>query len=61
MAIDGWVAKTRRPYSCEVIDVMAYRSRHDCWGIIVLAGCEYEEMAKLSSESRITKKTKLLC
>jgi hypothetical protein len=39
-AIDGWVAQTRKPSSKEVQDVMAYRNRHDCWGIVVLAGCD---------------------
>ena len=24
----------------EVVDVMAYRNRHDCWGLVVLAGCD---------------------
>lgn len=40
MAIDGWVARTRKPYHSEVDDVMAYRNRHDCWGLVVLAGCD---------------------
>lgn len=40
MAIDGWVAKTRKPFHSEVVDVMAYRNRHDCWGLVVLAGCD---------------------
>jgi len=39
-AIDGWVAKTRKPFRSEVTDVMAYRNRHDCWGLVVLAGCD---------------------
>jgi hypothetical protein len=39
-AIDGWVAKTRKPFRSEVDDVMAYRNRHDCWGLVVLAGCD---------------------
>lgn len=40
MAIDGWVAKTRKPFNSEVVDVVAYRNRHDCWGLVVLAGCD---------------------
>jgi hypothetical protein len=39
-AIDGWVARTRKPFNNEVKDVMAYRNRHDCWGLVVLAGCD---------------------
>jgi hypothetical protein len=39
-AIDGWVAKTRKPLHSEVDDVMAYRNRHGCWGLVVLAGCD---------------------
>jgi hypothetical protein len=39
-AIDGWVAQTRKPNSKEVQDIMAYRNRHDCWGLVVLAGCD---------------------
>jgi hypothetical protein len=39
-AVDGWVAKTRKPMTSEVEDIMAYRNRHDCWGLVVLAGCE---------------------
>mgnify|MGYP003387012646 CR=1 FL=1 len=39
-AIDGWVAVTRKPYWHEVTDVMSYRNRHGCWGLVVLAGCD---------------------
>jgi hypothetical protein len=39
-AIDGWVARTRKPFHKEVDDVMAYRNRHGCWGLVVLAGCD---------------------
>ena len=39
-AIDGWVARTRKPFNSEVADVMSYRNRHDCWGLVVLAGCD---------------------
>ena len=39
-AIDGWVAKCRKPTRSEVTDIMAYRNRHDCWGLVVLAGCD---------------------
>eukprot|EP01138_Halocafeteria_seosinensis_P009305 gb/GECG01009509.1/.p1 GENE.gb/GECG01009509.1/~~gb/GECG01009509.1/.p1 ORF type:complete len:440 (+),score=36.00 gb/GECG01009509.1/:1-1320(+) len=40
MAIDGWVCRTRKPRSNEVMEPMAYRNRHDCWGLVVLAGCD---------------------
>jgi hypothetical protein len=39
-AIDGWVARTRKPYRTEVNDIMSYRNRHECWGLVVLAGCD---------------------
>lgn len=39
-AIDGWVARTRKPSHTEVSDIMSYRNRHDCWGLVVLAGCD---------------------
>jgi hypothetical protein len=40
MAIDGWVARTRKPFVSEVGDVNAYRNRHGCWGLVILAGCD---------------------
>jgi hypothetical protein len=40
LAIDGWVCRTRKPNAREVQNPMAYRNRHDCWGIVVLAGCD---------------------
>ena len=39
LAIDGWVCKTRCPTASEVLFPMSYRNRHDCFGIVVLAGC----------------------
>jgi len=39
-AIDGWVAQTRKPSRDEVRDIMSFRNRHDCWGLVVLAGCD---------------------
>lgn len=40
-AIDGWVAKIHKPSQSDAIeDVMAYRNRHGCWGLVVLAGCD---------------------
>ena len=39
-AIDGWVAQSRKPFPSEVVDIMAYRNRHGCWGLVVLAGCD---------------------
>lgn len=40
LAVDGWVARTRKPFVTETTDIMAYRNRHDCWGLVVLAGCD---------------------
>jgi hypothetical protein len=38
LAIDGWVMRTRQPYASEVDEnVMSYRNRKGCWGIVVLA------------------------
>ena len=39
-AVDGWVARTRKPFPSEVSDITAYRNRHGCWGLVVLAGCD---------------------
>jgi hypothetical protein len=40
LAIDGWVCRTRKPFHSEVEHITAYRNRHDCWGIVCLAGCD---------------------
>ena len=40
LAIDGWVCRTRQPYVWEVDNPSAYRNRHGCFGIVVLAGCD---------------------
>lgn len=41
LAIDGWVCKTRQPTAKEVNgNIMAYRNRKGCWGILILAGCD---------------------
>jgi hypothetical protein len=41
LAIDGWVMRTRQPYASEVDEnVMSYRNRKGCWGIVVLAACD---------------------
>ena len=41
MAIDGWVMKTRQPTPAEVGNcVSSYRNRKNCWGIVVMAGCD---------------------
>jgi len=40
MAIDGWVVRTRKPHHNEVDNTMAYRNRHGCWGLVVMAGCD---------------------
>jgi hypothetical protein len=42
LAIDGWVCRTRKPQATEVDNPMAYRNRHGCWGLVVLAGCDAE-------------------
>lgn len=39
LAIDGWVCRTRCPTDTEVRFPMSYRNRHECFGIVVLAGC----------------------
>ena len=39
-AIDGWVMRTRKPRASEVDNIMGYRNRHDCWGIVIIAGCD---------------------
>lgn len=40
LAIDGLVIKTRVPYTSEVENINAYHNRHDCFGLVVLAGCD---------------------
>jgi hypothetical protein len=41
MAVDGWVCKTRQPTRKEVGPAVAsYRNRKQCFGIVVLAGCD---------------------
>ena len=42
MAIDGWVCRTRQPYLSETKYPMAFRNRKNCFGIVVLAGCDSE-------------------
>jgi hypothetical protein len=40
MAVDGWVIRTRAPNLAETEDIISFRNRHACWGIVVLAGCD---------------------
>lgn len=40
MAIDGIVIHTRRPRVTEVNNVIQFRNRKCCWGLVVLAGCD---------------------
>lgn len=40
LAVDGWVCKTRKPFVDEVENQVSYRNRHDCFGIVVMAGCD---------------------
>jgi hypothetical protein len=40
LAIDGWVCRTRQPLATEVRFPIAYRNRHDCFGLVVMAGCD---------------------
>lgn len=40
LAIDGWVCRTRQPFKWEVDYPSHYRNRHDCFGIVVLGGCD---------------------
>lgn len=48
-AVDGWVCHTRKPTKNEVKDAIAYHKRHNCWGIVVLAGCDAELSERLLS------------
>lgn len=43
MAMDGWVCRTRQPYRNEVESPMHYRNRHECYGLVVLAGCDAQK------------------
>jgi len=40
MAVDGWVAQTRKPFWTEVENVTAFRNRKGMWGLLALAGCD---------------------
>jgi len=40
LAIDGWVCHTRQPTAFETQFPSSYRNRHNCFGIVVLAGCD---------------------
>jgi hypothetical protein len=40
LAVDGWVCRTRQPHSSEVLFPSAYRNRKDCFGIVIIAGCD---------------------
>lgn len=40
LAVDGWVCHTRKPYASEVDFPLAYRNRKNCYGLVVLAGCD---------------------
>jgi hypothetical protein len=40
LAVDGWVCHTRAPFASEVENIVSYRNRKDCFGIVVLAGCD---------------------
>lgn len=40
MAIDGWLCPTRAPYSSEAENINTYYNRHQCYGLVVLAGCD---------------------
>eukprot|EP00600_Ochromonadales_sp_CCMP1393_P011227 CAMPEP_0175017390 /NCGR_PEP_ID=MMETSP0005-20121125/12371_1 /TAXON_ID=420556 /ORGANISM="Ochromonas sp., Strain CCMP1393" /LENGTH=398 /DNA_ID=CAMNT_0016274799 /DNA_START=829 /DNA_END=2026 /DNA_ORIENTATION=+ len=40
MAIDGWVCRTRQPTAKEVDQPRSYFNRHECYGIVVMAGCD---------------------
>jgi hypothetical protein len=39
-AVNGWVCVTRKPFGKEVPNPMIYRNRHNCWGLVVMAGCD---------------------
>lgn len=36
LAIDGWVCRTRQPFSNETPYPSSYRNRKDCFGIVIL-------------------------
>jgi hypothetical protein len=36
LAINGWVMRTRQPYSWEVTYPSHYYNRHDCFGLVIL-------------------------
>ena len=40
LAIDGWVCRTRQPFDYEAQFPSLYRNRHECFGIVILAGCD---------------------
>lgn len=40
LAVDGWVCRTRAPYASETEFFTSYYNRHDCYGLVVLAGCD---------------------
>ena len=48
LAIDGWVMRTRQPYRSEVAgEVMSYRNRKGCWGIVVLGMCKPDYISNI--------------
>jgi hypothetical protein len=49
MAIDGWVCRTRQPYATEVEFPSSYRNRHECFGLVVLAGCDANKKFRMLS------------
>lgn len=40
MAVDGWVMRTRAPRLSETNKVTLYWNRHNCYGMVVMAGCD---------------------
>ena len=40
LAVDGWVCHTRKPTYAETQHPLAYRNRKDCFGLVVIAGCD---------------------
>jgi hypothetical protein len=40
LAVDGWVCRTRQPFAKKVENQVSYRNRHECFGLVVMAGCD---------------------
>ena len=41
MAMDGWICRTRKPYTSETPNKMAYRNRKNLCCLVFFAGCDH--------------------